>query len=82
MRVFAASVVKGVNLAVTPAYVTVPKTAVAPCFSVKVVVLIVKGFIASLKVAETALPIGTFVAPLVGTVELTVGGVRPGPRLL
>ena len=37
--------------------------------------LMVSGFIASLNVAASALPSATLVAPLAGTVELTVGGV-------
>src|SRR5947208_6594258 len=41
----------------------------------KLAVLIVKGFIASLKVALMVWLIGTAVAPLAGTVALTVGGV-------
>jgi hypothetical protein len=42
----------GVNVAVVPLYATVPATAVPPGpVSVKVVVLIEAGFIASLKVA-------------------------------
>jgi hypothetical protein len=41
---------------------------------VKVAPLIVAGFIASLNVAETSVFTGTAVAPLVGTVEITVGG--------
>ena len=49
---------------------------------VKVDVLIVKGLIASLNVADKALPTGTLMALLAGTVELTVGGVVfPGSPL-
>jgi hypothetical protein len=40
---------------------------------VKVVPLIVAGFMASLNVAETRVLTGTAVAPLVGTVEITDG---------
>ena len=39
----------------------------------------VVGSIASLKVAVSALPIGTLVSPAAGTVELTVGAVMSGP---
>ena len=46
-----------------------------PCCSVNVDVLIVTGLTGSLNVADSAFPTGTFVAPLVGTVEVTVGGV-------
>ena len=55
-----------------------PETAVVPCFKVKVTVVIVKGSIASLKVAVTALLMVTPVAALAGTVELTVGAVVSG----
>jgi hypothetical protein len=41
---------------------------------VKVVPLIVAGFMASLNVAEMRVFTGTAVAPLAGTVETTVGG--------
>jgi len=54
--------------------VTVPATGVAPGpVTVKVAALIVAGFIASLNVAETRVFTGTAVAPLAGTVEVTVG---------
>jgi hypothetical protein len=72
---FGANVPIGVNVAVTPAYVTVPETGVAPCCTLKVAALTVRGFSGLLKVAANALVIETFVAPLAGTVELTVGGV-------
>ena len=52
-----------------------PETAVAPCLRVNVAVLMVSGLIASLNVAASALLSDTLVAPLPGTVELTVGGV-------
>jgi hypothetical protein len=42
--------------------------------TVKVAALIVAAFIASLNVAETTVLTGTAVAPLAGTVEMTVGG--------
>jgi hypothetical protein len=41
--------------------------------NVNVVALIVAGFIASLNMAETAVLTATAVAPLTGTVEITVG---------
>src|SRR5947199_282915 len=44
-------------------------------FNVKVPVLIVRGSIGSLKAAVMVWLIGTAVAPLAGTVELTVGRV-------
>ena len=52
----------------------VPATGVAPGpVTVKVAALIVAGFIASLNIAETGVLTGTAVAPLGGTVEITVG---------
>ena len=57
---------------------TTPGIWVAPCCNMKVVVVIVSGFIASLKVAESALLRATPRAALAGTVELTVGGVTSG----
>jgi hypothetical protein len=56
----------------------VPETAVAPCFKVNVVVVIVKGSITSLKVAEIFVLVKTPVAALAGTVELTMGAVVSG----
>jgi hypothetical protein len=67
--------VAGAKVAVVPTYVTVPDTDVAPCASVKLDAEMVDGSIASLKVAESLLPMGTPVAPLAGTVEITVGRV-------
>ena len=56
-----------------------PITVVVPCFKVKVAVVIVKGFIALLKVAAMFPPIATPVAAFAGTVvELTVGAVVSG----
>jgi hypothetical protein len=53
----------------------VPATGVAPGpVNVNVAALIVAGFIASLNMAETAVLTATEVAPLTGTVEITVGG--------
>src|SRR6266571_899578 len=46
--------------------------------TLKLAVLMVKGSIASLKVALMAWLIATAVAPLAGTVTLTVGGVVSG----
>jgi hypothetical protein len=51
-----------VNVAVVPEYDTFPGTAVFPCINVNVVVLIVAGFIASLKENEIILLRGTPVA--------------------
>src|SRR5439155_537880 len=57
----------------------VPVTAVPPGpVTLKLAVVIVKGSIASLKVALMVWLIGTAVAPLAGTVALTVGGVVSG----
>ena len=55
-----------------------PETAVAPCFKVNVDVVIVKGSIASLKVAVIFVLIATPVAALAGTVRTHggCGGVR------
>jgi len=69
-----ARAVVGVNVAVVPANVTVPITGMAPGpVKVNVAALIVAGFMASLNVAETTVLTGTPVAPIVGTVETTVG---------
>jgi uncharacterized protein (AIM24 family) len=64
----------GANVAVTPLYVTVPATAPPGPETVKVELEIVAAFIASLKVALRARPIGTFVAAFTGTLAVTVGG--------
>jgi hypothetical protein len=73
-KVPVASAVVGVNVAVVPAKETVPITGVAPGpVKVKVAALIVAGFIGSLNVADTGVLTGTPVAPIVGTVETTVG---------
>ena len=74
-RVLVARMVVGVNVAVVPARVTVPVTGVAPGpAKVKVVELMVTTFMASLKVAEIGVLMGTAEDPLTGTVEMTVGG--------
>lgn len=74
-KVLFASTAVDVNVAVVPAYVTVPNTGVAPGpVKVNVDALIVAGFIASLNVAEIAVMTATAVAPLAGIVETTVGG--------
>ena len=65
----------GVNVAILPEYPIVPATAVAPCFRVKLVALIVEAFIASLKVTLTLLPVATDVAFKAGVTDCTVGGV-------
>jgi hypothetical protein len=65
----------GVNVAVVPAKLTVPATGVAPGpDKVKVAAFIVAGFMDSLNVAEIVVLRATPVAPLAGTVEMTVGG--------
>src|SRR5207253_1814863 len=68
----------GVKVAVTPASATVPATVAAPCFKVKLAVLIVKGSIASLKMAAILPLMATPVAALAGTAALTVGRVVSG----
>jgi hypothetical protein len=55
--------------------VTVPSTGPPADVTVKVVALIVAGFIAMLKVAVTVVPIAISVAPRVGVVDTTVGRV-------
>ena len=65
----------GVNVAVVPAYVTVPATGVAPGpLKVNVVALIVTGFMARLNIAEIVEFRDAVVAPSTGTVEITIGG--------
>ena len=49
--------------------------------NVKVEALIVKGFIASLNLAETIVLVHAPLAP-VGATEITVGGARPGASVL
>jgi hypothetical protein len=74
----------GVNVATEPAatYVTTPVTLTPPGpVTVKLMGLIVAGFIASLKAAVSARLIGTLVLPVAGTVEMTVGGVGAGTVL-
>jgi hypothetical protein len=64
--------------------VTVPATE-APlevAATVKVVEVIVEGSIASLKVALMACLMGTDVAELIGTVEMTVGAVSAAATVL
>ena len=52
-----------------------PATAVPPCLKVNVVVVIVAGFIATVKVAVIAVLIAIPVALFRGAVKVTVGGV-------
>src|SRR5213082_2189473 len=59
-------------------YPTVPITVPPGPVNLKLAVLIVKGSIASLKVALMVWLIGTAVAALAGRVALTVGGVVSG----
>jgi hypothetical protein len=66
--VLGARLAAGVKVAVTPEYFAAPKTGVTPCFKVKVALVIVKGSIASLKVAVMALLTATPVAALTGMV--------------
>jgi hypothetical protein len=64
----------GVNVAYVPEGVTVPSTAAPPVtLSVKVVVLIVLGFIVWLKVALRIWLVGTSMAPFKGVVVTTRG---------
>jgi hypothetical protein len=75
-KVLVARTVVGVNVAVVPAKVTEPATDVAPGpVKVKVAALIVAGFIGSLNVADTEVLTSTPVAPIIGTVETTVGAL-------
>lgn len=71
--VLAARAALGVNVAVMPEYVTTPATAPPGAVTVKVDVLMVAAFIASLKVAVIICAVGTPVALLAGAVETTVG---------
>jgi hypothetical protein len=64
----------GVNVAYVPEGTTVPATADPPVTdNLKVVVLIVAGFIVWLKVALSTWPMGTSVAPFAGIVVTTRG---------
>src|SRR5450759_402354 len=72
----------GVKVAVVPAQVTAPGTAVDPCFKVNVVALIVEVVIATLKIAEMLLLTAVPVALFTGTVEVTVGGTPGGLSFL
>ena len=73
----AASALVGVSVAMVPAAlrVTLAGTDVTPLLNKKVLPLTVLAVMASLKVAVTVVPMLMLVAPLVGVVELTVGGV-------
>jgi hypothetical protein len=61
----------GLKVAVRPTKLTTPATGVVPCVKVKVAVVIVEEFIASLKNARIALLMATPVAALAGVVKLT-----------
>jgi hypothetical protein len=74
------STAEGVKVAVLPVSATVPVTEVLPACKVKVVVLMVEGFIASLKVALIELFTATPVWLFAGFVEATVGGVVSAPE--
>ena len=52
---------------------TTPPTRLAPCFNVKVVDVMVSGFIGTLNVAATTFVKTTPMAALAGSVEITVG---------
>jgi hypothetical protein len=79
-KVLLARTVVGVNVAVEPAKVTAPATGVAPGpVRVNVAFVNVSPFIGSENVALTRVLTATAVAPLVGTVESTVG--RPVVKL-
>lgn len=81
--VLAARRLVGVKVATfpVPAYATVPGTAVVPGpVRVKVLPVMVRGSIASLKIAATCVLIATPVAPQLGLVEITVGAVVSGAR--
>jgi hypothetical protein len=71
-----ASCAPGVKVATVSVQATVPATAVVPGpVSLKVAAVRVAQFIASLKVALTTWLRGTPVAPLTGTLEMTIGVV-------
>ena len=73
-RVLVVRTAIGVNVAVVPAKVRVPDTGVAPGpVKVNVAVSIVAGFMAWLKVPETAVLTAAAEPPLTGTVE-TIDG--------
>jgi hypothetical protein len=83
--VLSARTLEGVKVAVVPAaaYVTVPATGVVPGpVNVKVVPLIVAGFIATLKVAVTSVLGHTPLAGLRGVAETTIGALTVGFRLV
>jgi hypothetical protein len=65
----------GANVAVVPEYVTLPATAVDPCLTVNVDVLIRDVFIGSLNTAVALLLSATDVALFAGVTDKTVGGV-------
>jgi hypothetical protein len=66
----------GVKVAVNPLYVTAPDTAVPPGpVTVNVEAVSEAGLIAMLKVALMGVLMATFVAPLAGMVDTTIGTV-------
>src|SRR5271154_1322374 len=74
-KVLLARIAVGLKVAVVPEYVTAPATGVTPGpVTVKVVPVMVAGFMASLKVAEIGVLTVTAVARFAGTVETTDGG--------
>ena len=81
---FSARALEGVKIAVDPVKVTTPATATGgvPAVKVKVVVLMVAGFIASLKTAATTEAEQTPTAPLLGDPDSTVGGAQASPEVV
>jgi len=80
--VLAESALDGFKVATLPVYVTTDEINAAPCFKVKVAVVIVTGFMASLKVAVIFPFLLTPAARLTGIVELTVGAVVSATKVL
>jgi hypothetical protein len=69
---------EGAKVAVVPEEVTVPTTGVDPCFNMNVVVVIVEGSIAVLKVAITFVLIGVPATTKAGELDVTVGADAGG----
>ena len=64
---------EGVSTAVVPEYEIFPVMIVAPCLRVYDVVVIVKGSIGTLNVAETDLFSKTLISPFAGLVDIMEG---------
>jgi bifunctional ADP-heptose synthase (sugar kinase/adenylyltransferase) len=77
VKVFDVRSTAGVNVAVMPAYFTVPEMIVVPCFKVNVAAVIVAGSICSLKVALTVLLTPTSVAVSGPTTRRGCCRIRP-----